>query len=298
MEVLAIVGHALRLLSVGLMISKLCRRKGSCKGLSWKTQALFLIVFICDAILSMPRRMSDFIEDPFTPLCSATLLIGQLIVLTLFVRRANSNYAMKDDSRFTGHVATGHVLLNFRVPLDSIAMLPQLFMLSKIRGVQRGFFTSYFLLLVGYKLCLIVGMVLDYIYRGIEFSPQIVVLSLLQLFTYILFFIIPRRQGDSGEKFPVYEDLREDFIPYEMEDGKLDSKEDKESSTCVNDEGRVHNVFGCSGMSDDAMHHKPTITFNSDGFTVTDCQSEFTFTAHPEQHLSVDFSTSNQGTFD
>ncbi|KAL1116239.1 hypothetical protein AAG570_005734 [Ranatra chinensis] len=135
-------------------------------GVSWKTQVLFSIVFVCDAMLSMPRCMSDFIEDPFKPLYSFILLMGQLIVL-----------------------------LYFRVLLDCIAILPQVFMLSKIRRVQLGFFTRYFLLLVGYKLCLVVAMVLAYVFRGIEFSPQIVVLSFLQLFTYIMFFIIPRRQG-------------------------------------------------------------------------------------------------------
>ncbi|KAL1116240.1 hypothetical protein AAG570_005735 [Ranatra chinensis] len=359
MEVLVTVGHTLRVLSVGLMISRLYREKGFCKGLSWKTQALFLIVFVCDAIISMPRRKSDFIEDPFTPLYSATLLTGQLIVLTLFA----CHYKVHS---FPQKYEEKEVLLNFRVLLDCIAILPQVFMLSKIRGVQLGFFTCYFLLLVSYKLCLIVAMGLDNIYRGIEFSTQIVVLSFLQLFTYIMFFIIPRRQGictslvrsvlrrnrpfkntlpkiydskgdtnfdiltpfslfdspdlsslppgvtrgytlpsgykpksvrdletemlniieewlnegDLRENIPDYKDITEDFIPEGMEDGRLDSEEDKEPSFGTCDDRRVHNIVTCPGnMGDEAMHNTRSgsmITLSSDRATLTDSQNDLT----------------------
>ncbi|KAL1116241.1 hypothetical protein AAG570_005736 [Ranatra chinensis] len=165
MEGLVTVGHTLRVLSVVLMISRLYGRKSSCKGLSWKTQVLFSIVFVCDAILSMPRSVSDFIEDPFNPLYSFILIMGQLIVLVLFVCRANTYDATEDNSPLTSGPLG--VLLNFRVLLDCIAILPQVFMLSKIRRVQLGFFTRYFLLLVGYKLCLVVAMVLAYVFRGL-----------------------------------------------------------------------------------------------------------------------------------
>ncbi|KAL1116243.1 hypothetical protein AAG570_005738 [Ranatra chinensis] len=79
-------------------------------------------------------------------------------------------------------------------------------------------------------------------------------------------------KGDLREKVSVYEEIKDYFIPEEMEDGKLDSKEDKEPSFRTPDEGRVYNIFGCPCYkSDEAIHNKRSgsmITFLYDGTNV------------------------------
>ncbi|KAL1116238.1 hypothetical protein AAG570_005733 [Ranatra chinensis] len=253
MNIFLLLSLCLRILSVGVMIARLCFKR-TCKGLSRKTQTLFLLVFLCQLVLFIiPRRMHSF-ESSLIFLCFNALVLGQFIVLITFSYYRRTFDPTKDIIRIeslVGFVVMVYllqfiglpyeVLLHSQAFIDGIAALPQVCTTAITEEGRDGFLFAYFLLLAAYKLCYIVSMWITYGPTNSESSLQMVSLSVFQLLTYIFFFIVLRTPYDQIVEEHIFEEIAENSAPK-----RINSKKGK---------GRKHKILDNSSGKNDAVNH-------------------------------------------
>lgn len=154
------------LISIVILLYKMIRQR-SCAGISFKTQFLYLIIFIC--------RYYDGIFDP--PLYNIIFRIFYISTSATFVflmqTRLNRTYNKKHDSFnmylliiisfvlgfFTSkYREVSEILWTFSLWLESVAILPQLFLLRRTQRIDL-LSTDYIFFLGLYRLFYILNWI-------------------------------------------------------------------------------------------------------------------------------------------
>jgi ER lumen protein retaining receptor len=197
-NIFRLVGDMMHLASFGVLLKRM-KDSQSCTGISCKTQELYLIVFLaryldlflytvslyntamkvafialtaCIVCLMRFHRLlkltNDQDVDDFPYL--TTLLPGAFVLGMIF----NYEFSLKE------------VLWSFSVFLESVAILPQMFLLWKLRRLEN--LTSHYVFLMGaYRTMYVFNWVWRY-YNGENWSWLVVVPGVVQSLLYVDFF--------------------------------------------------------------------------------------------------------------
>ncbi len=169
------IGDVLHLSSMLLLLSQIIKKK-SCMGVSYKTQEIFLVVFLC--------RYSELLFQPVSSyyLLSMKLLYITLTAWTIALMRFKKPYSMTYDQphdnfpsyktiypitllltilfhiTFTYHPIYSYIW-SFSIILEAFAMIPQIYMIR--RATEIEVFNNAFIVCLGsYRAFYVVSWVL------------------------------------------------------------------------------------------------------------------------------------------
>lgn len=209
MNIFRLLGDVSHLASILILIHKIHTTR-SCRGISFKTQALYVTVFVCRYLdLFMGEWVSLYntamklffigstsyvlylmkfrfrpTHDPAIDTFRVEYLLGPALLLSLIF-----NY------KFT----VIEVLWAFSIYLEAVAILPQLFMLQRT-GEAETITTHYLAALGIYRGLYIPNWIYRYFTEG-NVDPIAVVAGLVQLGLYLDFFYVYFTKVLQGQKF-------------------------------------------------------------------------------------------------
>ncbi|THG97831.1 hypothetical protein EW026_g4248 [Hermanssonia centrifuga] len=208
MNLFRLFGDLSHLASILILLHKIQTTR-SCRGISFKTQALYVTVFVAryldlfyDWVSLYNFSMKVFFisssiyilylmkvrfrptHDPSIDTFRAEYLVGPCVVLALIF-----NY------KFT----FPEVLWSFSIFLESVAILPQLFMLQRT-GEAETITTHYLAALGAYRALYIPNWIYRYFSEGVV-DPIAVIAGLVQTALYVDFFYVYFTKVLQGQKF-------------------------------------------------------------------------------------------------
>ncbi|CAO3690319.1 unnamed protein product [Rhizopus stolonifer] len=208
MNIFRLVANLMHLASIFILLLKIKKTK-SCVGISFKTQLLYAIVFITRYLDLFTKYISLY-----NTLMKLFFIASSVYILYLMHIRYKATYdASLDTFRVeyllvpsiilgvatTSLYTMNEILWTFSIWLESVAILPQLFMLQKT-GEAETITTHYLGALGAYR-----GLyILNWIYRsylGEHIEWVSCVAGLLQTALYSDFFYIYYNKVLKGEKF-------------------------------------------------------------------------------------------------
>ncbi|KAI0795140.1 ER lumen protein retaining receptor-domain-containing protein [Abortiporus biennis] len=208
MNLFRLFGDLSHLASILILLHKITTSR-SCRGLSFKTQALYVAVFITryldlfyDYVSLYNTVMKIFFisstcyvlylmkyvyrptHDPSIDTFKVEYLVGPCIILGLIF-----NYQFK----------LTEVLWSFSIFLEAVAVLPQLFMLQRT-GEAETITTHYLAALGAYRALYIPNWIYRYFTEGVV-DPIAVISGLVQTGLYLDFFYVYFTKVLQGQKF-------------------------------------------------------------------------------------------------
>jgi ER lumen protein retaining receptor len=159
MNIFRFAGDMMHLASFGVLLKRM-KDSRSCTGISCKTQELYLIIFISrylDLFLYMISPYNTFMKVAFIGLTAGIIYLMRFHRL---IRLTNDKVA--DDFPYLTTIVPGafvlglifnyeftllEILWSFSVFLESVAILPQLFLLRKLKKLEN--LTSHYVFLMG-----------------------------------------------------------------------------------------------------------------------------------------------------
>ncbi|KAF8870363.1 ER lumen protein retaining receptor-domain-containing protein [Infundibulicybe gibba] len=208
MNLFRLLGDLSHLASVLILLHKIQTTR-SCRGISFKTQALYAAVFVtryldlfyrfvsfynsvmklffiastCYTLYVMKYRYRPT-HDPSIDTFKIEYLVGPCAILALI---------------FNYHFTFYEVLWSFSIFLESVAILPQLFMLQRT-GEAETITTHYLAALGAYRALYIPNWIYRYLTKG-TVDPIAVTAGLVQTGLYIDFFYVYVTKVLQGQKF-------------------------------------------------------------------------------------------------
>ncbi|KIP03715.1 hypothetical protein PHLGIDRAFT_110488 [Phlebiopsis gigantea 11061_1 CR5-6] len=208
MNLFRLFGDLSHLASIFILLHKIQTTR-SCRGISFKTQALYVAVFVtryldlfyewvslynftmkvffiassCYILYLMKYKFRPT-HDPSIDTFRVEYLLGPCVLLGLLF-----NYRFK----FT------EVLWAFSIFLESVAILPQLFMLQRT-GEAETITTHYLAALGAYRALYIPNWIYRYFSEGIV-DPIAVIAGIVQTALYVDFFYVYFTKVLQGQKF-------------------------------------------------------------------------------------------------
>ncbi|KAL5483217.1 ERD2 [Sanghuangporus weigelae] len=209
MNIFRFLGDISHLASIGILLHKI-QTSRSCRGISFKTQALYVVVFItryldlffgeyvslyntimklffigssCYILYLMKFRFRPT-NDPSIDTFRIEFLLGPSFLLSLL---------------FNYKFSFVEVLWSFSIFLESVAILPQLFMLQRT-GEAETITTHYVAALGAYRALYIPNWIYRYFSEG-TVDPIAVIAGLVQTGLYLDFFYIYFTKVLHGQKF-------------------------------------------------------------------------------------------------
>ncbi|KAF9073530.1 ER lumen protein retaining receptor-domain-containing protein [Rhodocollybia butyracea] len=208
MNLFRLLGDLAHLASILILVHKI-RTSRSCRGISFKTQALYVGVFVaryldlffrfisvyntamkiffigssCYILYLMKYRYRPT-NDPSIDTFRLEYLLGPCVILALV---------------FNYHFWVTEVLWSFSIFLESVAILPQLFMLQRT-GEAETITTHYLAALGIYRALYIPNWVYRYFSEGVV-DPIAITAGIVQTGLYIDFFYIYFTKVLQGQKF-------------------------------------------------------------------------------------------------
>ncbi|ESK97233.1 hdel sequence binding protein [Moniliophthora roreri MCA 2997] len=208
MNIFRLLGDLAHLASIIVLIQKI-RISRSCRGISFKTQALYVAVFVtryldllyryvslynslmklffigssCYTLYLMKGRFRPT-HDPSIDTFRIEYLLGPCFILGLIF-----NYSFS----FT------EILWSFSIFLESVAILPQLFMLQRT-GEAEAITTHYLAALGIYRALYIPNWIYRYFTEGVV-DPIAVTAGIVQTGLYLDFFYVYFTKVLQGQKF-------------------------------------------------------------------------------------------------
>lgn len=209
MNVFRFFGDLSHLASIFILLHKI-QSSRSCRGISFKTQALYVVVFVtryldlflgewvslyntlmklffigssCYILYLMKMRFRPT-HDPSIDTFRVEFLIGPVFLLSLI---------------FNYKFSFVEILWSFSIFLESVAILPQLFMLQRT-GEAETITTHYLAALGAYRGLYIPNWIYRYFTEG-TIDPIAVVAGLVQTALYLDFFYIYFTKVLQGQKF-------------------------------------------------------------------------------------------------
>ncbi|GAW10263.1 ER lumen protein retaining receptor-domain-containing protein [Lentinula edodes] len=208
MNLFRLLGDLSHLASILILVHKI-RTSRSCRGISFKTQALYVAVFVARYLDLFFRFISIYntvmkvffigsscyilylmkfryrpTNDPSIDTFRLEYLIGPCVILSLIF-----NYQFW----FT------EILWSFSIFLESVAILPQLFMLQRT-GEAETITTHYLAALGIYRALYIPNWIYRYFSEGVV-DPIAITAGIVQTGLYIDFFYIYFTKVLQGQKF-------------------------------------------------------------------------------------------------
>jgi len=207
MNVFRLVGDLSHLLAVIILMLKIWKSR-SCAGISGKSQILFALVYTTRYL----DLVTNFVS-PYNTIMKVVFILGSYGTLVLMFYKFKATYDRNHDTfRMEFLVAPclvlalviNHefsvleVLWTFSIYLEAVAILPQLFMLSKTGEAES--ITSHYLFALGLYRAL---YIVNWIYRySVEefFDPIAVVAGCVQTVLYADFFYLYVTRVLKGKK--------------------------------------------------------------------------------------------------
>ncbi|KAL0955697.1 hypothetical protein HGRIS_001919 [Hohenbuehelia grisea] len=208
MNIFRLLGDLAHLASIFILVHKIHITR-SCRGISFKTQALYVGVFVARYldlfyrwvslynfamkvffvsssvyILYLMKRTFRPTNDPSIDTFKIEYLLGPCAVLSLIF-----NYTF----------APMEILWSFSIFLESVAILPQLFMLQRT-GEAETITTHYLAALGAYRALYIPNWIYRYFTEGLV-DPIAVTAGLVQTGLYLDFFYVYFTKVLQGQKF-------------------------------------------------------------------------------------------------
>ncbi|KAF8331345.1 ER lumen protein retaining receptor [Cantharellus anzutake] len=211
MNIFRVLADLSHLASIGILIHKIINSR-SCRGLSFKTQALYLVVFVTRYldlfsgewvsfyntlmklffigssayILYLMKVRFKPTSDPSIDTFRLEYIVGPSLVLALI---------------FNHQFSFTEVLWTFSIYLESVAILPQLFILQRT-GEAETITTHYLAALGAYRALYIPNWVYRYMTEPRKnFEPISFIAGLVQTGLYLDFFYIYFTRVLNGQKF-------------------------------------------------------------------------------------------------
>ncbi|EGO00773.1 hypothetical protein SERLA73DRAFT_133815 [Serpula lacrymans var. lacrymans S7.3] len=208
MNLFRLLGDLAHLASIFILVHKIQTTR-SCRGISFKTQALYVLVFVARYIDLLYRWISfyNFImkiffiasscyilylmksrfrptHDPSIDTFRVEYLLGPCLVLSLI---------------FNYHFEVAEILWTFSIYLESVAILPQLFMLQRT-GEAETITTHYLAALGIYRALYIPNWIYRYFTEDLV-DPIAITAGLVQTGLYLDFFYVYVTKVLQGQKF-------------------------------------------------------------------------------------------------
>jgi len=177
MNIFTFLGDILHLFSILILLLKIYTTK-SCKGISLKTQALYMLVFLCryvDLFWNFESMYNWVMKVIFISTSSA------IVYLMTLHEPIRDTYDRKQDSLFlpfllaptaalslltTASYHPAELLWTFSIWLEAVAIVPQLFVVHAMAKEQNGFVdaltSDYVFTLGGYRAMYLVNWVYRY----------------------------------------------------------------------------------------------------------------------------------------
>ncbi|PWN89839.1 putative ERD2-ER lumen protein-retaining receptor [Acaromyces ingoldii] len=211
MNIFRFFGDLSHLASIFILIHKI-QLSRSCRGISFKTQLLYTVVFVT-------RYLDIFVEDSFYRIIMKLFFIGSSVYILYLMRikfRPTHDPAI-DTIRLEylmGPAAVLAILFHYRNPdlgviketlwafsiyLEAVAILPQLFMLQRT-GEAETITTHYLFALGAYRALYIPNWIYRY-FTEKAIDPISILAGLVQTGLYLDFFYIYFTKVMKGEKF-------------------------------------------------------------------------------------------------
>ncbi|KAH9919065.1 ER lumen protein retaining receptor [Amylocystis lapponica] len=192
MNLFRLFGDMSHLASILILVHKIQTTR-SCRGISFKTQALYVTVFIaryldlfiewvslsCYILYLMKVNSGEPTHDPSIDTFRVEYLLGPCVLLGLI---------------FHYRFSVLEVLWSFSIFLESVAILPQLFMLQRT-GEAETITTHYLAALGAYRALYIPNWIYRYFTEDVV-DPIAVTAGIVQTGLYLDFFIVLQ-----GQKF-------------------------------------------------------------------------------------------------
>ncbi|KAF0990256.1 hypothetical protein HZS_348 [Henneguya salminicola] len=207
MNVFRFIADGSHLIAIILLLLKIWGSR-SCNGISGKSQILYLIVFSCrylDLIYTFVSLYNSIMKITF--LVSTTLTIYLIYVKFKATYNRHSDnfnilYAIIPSAAlallFPHKYTVIEILWAFSLYLESISILPQLFLISKTREAEA--ITSHYLFALGsYRLFYILNWIYKYFINK-SFDPISIVTGCIQTALYADFFYLYLTKVIRGKK--------------------------------------------------------------------------------------------------
>ncbi|KIK69008.1 hypothetical protein GYMLUDRAFT_631571 [Collybiopsis luxurians FD-317 M1] len=208
MNLFRLLGDLAHLASILILIHKI-QTSRSCRGISFKTQALYVTVFLARYLDLFFRWISFYnttmkvffigsscyilylmkyrhrpTNDPSIDTFRLEYLIGPCVILALI---------------FNYHFWFSEILWSFSIFLESVAILPQLFMLQRT-GEAETITTHYLAALGIYRALYIPNWIYRYFSEGVV-DPIAITAGIVQTGLYLDFFYVYFTKVLQGQKF-------------------------------------------------------------------------------------------------
>jgi len=208
MNLFRLLGDLSHLASILILLHKI-QKSRSCHGLSFKTQALYVLVFVMRYLDLFYRWVSLYnsamklffiatscyilylmkfkyrpTHDPSIDTFKVEYLVGPTLILGFI---------------FNYRFSLTEILWSFSIWLEAVAILPQLFMLQRT-GEAETITTHYLAALGGYRALYIPNWIYRYFSEGLV-DPISVTAGLIQTALYVDFFYVYFTKVLQGKKF-------------------------------------------------------------------------------------------------
>ncbi|BCR90857.1 endoplasmic reticulum retention protein [Aspergillus chevalieri] len=210
MNIFRLLADFSHLSSIFILLQKM-KTSSSCSGLSFKSQALYLIVFITRYL----DLFWSFTQSLYNTTFKILFIASSAYIIYLMLNDYKPTHDPNLDT-FKVHYLLGfsalfallfshdyrisEILWTFSIWLESVAILPQLFMLQ--RTGEADTITTHYLFALGmYRALYIPNWLYRYFAEGRRFEPNPVVAGIVQTLLYSDFFYIYYTKVMKGKKF-------------------------------------------------------------------------------------------------
>ncbi|KAK9768816.1 endoplasmic reticulum retention protein [Basidiobolus ranarum] len=209
MNIFRLLGDLMHLASILILLLKI-QSSRSVAGISFKTQLLYAIVFATRYL----DLFSNFSYSIYNSLMKIFFLASSTYILYLMRTKFLATYASSQDSFrleyligpsaicaliFTEWYTFNEILWTFSLFLESVAILPQLYMLSTT-GEAETITTHYLGALGAYRAFYLVNWIYRYFYEN-KYYPIAILAGIVQTALYLDFFYIYVTKVLRGKKF-------------------------------------------------------------------------------------------------
>ena len=207
MNIFRLLGDVSHLVAIIILLLKIWKTR-SCAGISGKSQILFLVVFVTrylDLVTNFVSLYNTSMKIFFIASAAATVF--------LMFRKFKATYDGNHDSFrvefllapvailalvWNNEFTVTEVLWTFSIYLEAVAILPQLFMVSKTGEAET--ITSHYLFALGsYRALYILNWVYRYHFEG-SYDPIAIVAGCIQTVLYCDFFYLYITKVLKGKK--------------------------------------------------------------------------------------------------
>merc|ERR1711971_846361 len=193
MNFFRLLGDVSHLLAILILLLKIWKTR-SCAGISGKSQILFLVVFVTRYL----DLVTNFVSLYNTGMKVFFIVSAAATVYLMYVKFRATYDGNHDSFRVEFLLAPMAILWTFSIYLESVAILPQLFMVSKTGEAET--ITSHYLFALGsYRALYILNWIYRYHFEN-TYDVIAIVAGVVQTVLYCDFFYLYVTKVMAGKK--------------------------------------------------------------------------------------------------